>query len=141
MLKKAAPLMALTIAGLIGAALALKLVKFDIKLPSNIFVFIVTNLFFTCIAEEAFFRGLLQEKFSAALANVKYGEYLVIACSAVLFGVVHLPGGVAYAALATLAGLGYAGIYSTTKRVEAPVIAHFLFNLIHFTGFTYPNLA
>ena len=140
-LKRAAPLMALTIVGLVVAALAFKLVKLDIKLPTSFFAFFVTNLFFTCIAEEAFFRGFLQEKFSAALANVKNGEYIVIACSALLFGLVHLAGGAAYAALATLAGLGYACIYSATKRVEAPIIAHFLFNLVHFTGFTYPYLA
>lgn len=141
MLKKAAPLAALTIVGLIGAALALKLVKVDFKLPAFTIVFLVTNLFFTCIAEEAFFRGLLQEKLSGALAKIRYGEYVAIGCSALLFGMVHLAGGAAYAALATLAGLGYACIYSVTKRVEAPVIAHFLFNFVHFTCFSYPYLA
>lgn len=141
MLKRAAPLMAATVVGLIAVALALKLVRLDVKIPASIFAFIVTNLFFTCIAEEAFFRGLLQERLSVALANIQYGEYVAITCSALLFGVVHLASGLAYAALATLAGLGYACIYSATKRVEAPTIAHFLFNLVHFTGFTYPFLA
>lgn len=140
-LKKALPLTALTIVITLGAALALGIVKPDFKLPASIFVFIATNLFFTCIAEEAFFRGLLQEKLSVKLSNRQHGELIAIACSAALFGVVHFAGGLAYMALATLAGLGYACIYSATKRVEAPIIAHFLFNLLHFIGFTYPALA
>lgn len=141
MLKKAAPLTALTIVGLISAALLLKIVRVDVKLPPFAFAFLITNLFFTCVAEEAFFRGLLQEKLSVGLKHFRYGEYIAIGCSALLFGVVHLAGGAAYAALATLAGLGYACIYSATKRVEAPIVAHFLFNLVHFTGFSYPYLA
>jgi membrane protease YdiL (CAAX protease family) len=140
-LKKVIPLIALTIGGVLVTALLLGVVRPDFKIPDSIFSFIIINLFFTCVAEEAFFRGFLQERLSLSLLNKKHGEKLAIAISALLFGVVHLGGGIAYMALATLAGAGYACIYSATKRIEAPVAAHFLFNLIHFVGFTYPALA
>lgn len=140
-LKKALPLMALTVGVVLGTALVLGIVKPDFKIPDSILSFIVINLFFTCIAEEAFFRGLLQEKLSVKLASKQHGEKVAIACSALLFGLVHFGGGLAFMALATIAGLGYACIYSATKRIEAPIVAHFLFNLVHFVGFTYPALA
>jgi membrane protease YdiL (CAAX protease family) len=140
-LKKALPLIALTIGSVIGAALLLGVVRPDVKIPDSIFAFIIINLFFTCIAEEAFFRGLLQEKLSATLSTKQHGEKVAIACSALLFGAVHFAGGLAYMALATIAGLGYACIYSATKRIEAPIVTHFFFNLFHFIGFTYPALA
>ena len=140
-LRKSLPLIALTIGSVLGTALVLGVVKPDFKIPDSIFAFIIINLFFTCAAEEAFFRGLLQEKLSLKLATKKHGEKFAIAFSALLFGVAHLGGGLAYMALATIAGLGYACIYSATKRIEAPIVAHFLFNLVHFVGFTYPALA
>lgn len=140
-LRKALPLVVLTVGGVLGTALVLGIVKPDFKIPDSIVSFIVINLFFTCVAEEAFFRGLLQEKLSVILSSKQYGEKCAIACSALLFGLVHLGGGLAYMALATIAGLGYACIYSATKRIEAPIVAHFLFNLVHFVGFTYPALA
>lgn len=141
MLKKALPLVALTCGIVIGMALVLGIVKPDFKIPDSILSFVIINLFFTCVAEEAFFRGLLQEKLSNKLSTNQFGEKVAIACSALLFGAVHLGGGLAYMALASIAGLGYACIYSATKRIEAPIVAHFLFNLIHFVGFTYPALA
>lgn len=140
-LKKSFPLIALTVGSVLGTALVLGVVKPDFKIHDSIVSFIFINLFFTCVAEEAFFRGLLQEKLSLKLAHKKHGEKVTVAFSALLFGVVHLGGGIAYMALATIAGLGYACIYSATKRIEAPIIAHFLFNLVHFVGFTYPALA
>lgn len=140
-IKKSGARIAGTIVAVIAAALAMHVIKFEPKLPSSTVAFIVTNLFFTCVAEEAFFRGLLQEKLSVALAGAKYGRHLAIACSAILFGLVHISGGLAYVGLATIAGLGYACIYSATRRIEVPIATHFLFNLIHFTCFTYPLLA
>ncbi|BBB58300.1 hypothetical protein UNDKW_0027 [Undibacterium sp. KW1] len=71
------------------------------------------NLFLTCVAEEAFFRGLMQEAIYRLGNKPAYG-YLAIAVSAILFGgLAHLGGGTQYAALATVAGLGYAS--STTR--------------------------
>lgn len=140
-IKKAAPVALLTFAVAFAAALALHLVRVEVKLPPSTGVFLLTNLFFTCVAEEAFFRGFLQEKLSVALAQAKNAHLITIACSGVLFGLVHLAGGPAYMAVATLAGIGYAYIYAATKRIEASILTHFVFNMLHFIGFTYPVLA
>jgi hypothetical protein len=60
--------------------------------------------------------------------------------SALLFGAVHLAGGLPYTLLATVAGAGYAYCYHLTKRIEAPIVLHIALNAVHFVGFTYPAL-
>ncbi|MBB5608953.1 MULTISPECIES: type II CAAX prenyl endopeptidase Rce1 family protein [unclassified Janthinobacterium] len=50
-MKRAVPVM---------AALAIGFVKPDVKLPDITLQFLLVNLLLTCVAEEAFFRGLLQ---------------------------------------------------------------------------------
>ena len=51
-----------TAAAVLSAAVITGYVRPEIKLPSITLEFLATNLFFTCIAEEAFFRGLIQER-------------------------------------------------------------------------------
>lgn len=139
-LRQTFPRLILIVAAVLGLAWALGFTKFDVKLPGYTLVFLATNLLFTCVAEEAFFRGLLQTRISKAMAKVRYGEALAIACSGLLFGVVHIGGGVTYFALATVAGIGYAYLYSTSKRIEIPILAHFGVNALHFVFFTYPHV-
>ena len=129
-----------TTATVLIAALAMGYVHFDPKLPAFAPVFLATNLFFTCVAEEAFFRGFLQERLAASLKGFRLGSLIAIASSGLLFGVAHAGGGVSYVVLATLAGFGYACAYASVRRVEAPIIAHFVVNAAHFTGFTYPQI-
>lgn len=121
-------------------AVALGLVRFDPKLPDYTPLFLVINLLFTCVAEEAFFRGFLQARLTAALGDVRFGGALAILISGLLFGAVHAGGGSAYLALASLAGLGYAYAYACTRKVEAAIIVHFAVNAVQFIGFTYPRL-
>lgn len=113
----------------------------DVKVPGFTAVFLVTNLLFTCVAEEAFFRGLIQSKLSAALSKHRYGDFVAVGCSGLLFGIAHLAGGPLYAMFATTAGLGYAYVYAKTKRIEAAIAAHFLVNALHFVLLTYPQAA
>lgn len=132
-----------TAAASIGAAWLAGYVRFEPKLgalPSFAPVFLFVNLFFTCVAEEAFFRGLLQERLTRALAHRPRLIFLPVIVSATLFGLAHLGGGPVYMAVATLAGLGYAGVYAKTRRVEAAVVTHFAVNAMHFIFFTYPGL-
>lgn len=118
-------------------------VRLDPKWPAQTLAFLGVNLLFTCVAEEAFFRGLLQERlmqtWQTRPAWLAMGVPVLL--SAVLFGAVHLGGGLPFAALATLAGLGYAGAYAVTRRIEAAVLVHFGLNAAHFLMFTYPRLA
>lgn len=118
-------------------------VRWDPKWPAQAALFLPVNLLFTCVAEEAFFRGLLQERlmraWGARPAWLAVGVPVVV--SAFLFGAVHLAGGWPFAALATLAGLGNAWAYARTRRIEAAIAVHFGLNALHFLLFTYPGLA
>ena len=133
--------------GLAGAAVTLAVglafgaVQFDVKLPERFWVFLSINLLFTCVAEEAFFRGVIQERVAAALGDQPWATYGVVALSAILFGLAHAGGGVAVVAVSTIAGVGYAAAYARSRSIESAILAHFMLNAIHFIGFTYPSLA
>lgn len=139
-LRRIVPIAAITAIAVIAAAIAAGYVRPDFKLPAYTPIFLATNLLFVCVAEEAFFRGFLQERLSRSLSGVRFGEPIAIVCSAGLFGVVHLAGGPVYAGIAALAGLGYAYSYAVAKRIEAPILVHFGLNAVHFIGFTYPRI-
>lgn len=141
LLRRSARIAAGTAVAAMIAAMAFGQVRFDPKLPAYTPVFLATNLLFTCVSEEAFFRGFLQERIARGLERVPHGRILSVAGSGLLFGAAHAAGGLTYVMLATLAGLGYAYAYATTQRVEAPIIVHFVVNAVHFLGFTYPRLA
>ncbi len=121
----------------IGCAVLAGYVAFDPKLPSFTVTFLIVNLLFTCVAEEAFFRGLLQEGLTRAWPQARW---TAVGVSALLFGLAHFAAGWPMIALATIAGLGYALAYDATRRIEAPILTHFAVNAIHFVGFTYPRL-
>ncbi|MDW5415040.1 CPBP family intramembrane glutamic endopeptidase [Iodobacter sp. CM08] len=112
--------------------------RFDFKFPTATAVFVVVNLLLTCVAEEAFFRGFVQESLHR-LSSKPLGSVLAVGASALLFGLAHLAGGAMYMALASLAGLGYAMVYQQSRRIEMAILLHFGFNLIHFLCFTYPK--
>jgi membrane protease YdiL (CAAX protease family) len=100
----------------------------------------LANLFFTCLSEEALFRGFIQRELALALRGQRYGGGLAIAASALLFGAAHFAGGLSYVALATASGLGYAIVYHRTQSVEMSMLAHFALNATHFLLFTYPRV-
>jgi len=133
--------------GVVGAAVTLGVgvaagaVAPDVKLPERFWVFLSVNLLFTCVAEEAFFRGVIQERVATALGDGKWAAYGSVALSAILFGLAHAAGGVAVVVVATIAGIGYATAYARSRTIESAILAHFMLNAIHFVGFTYPSLA
>ncbi|WP_435263505.1 CPBP family intramembrane glutamic endopeptidase [Tenacibaculum sp. nBUS_03] len=120
-------------------AIVLGYSKFEPKLPSFSPVWILTNLFFTCIAEEALFRKLIQQKIYDSLTG-RFAIITSILVASVTFGLVHFKGGISYMILASLAGVFYGYIYYKTKRIESSILLHFTFNLTHFLFFTYPAL-
>jgi len=131
--KSQALVLAALLCGVLGLGWAIGFVQPDFKLSPFLPLFAVVNLLFVCVAEEAFFRGVIQEQLA------RYGETMAVAVSGLLFGAAHLGGGWQFGMLASLAGLGYALLYSRTKRIEIPIAAHFLLNLVHFVAFTYPR--
>lgn len=119
----------LPIAALLGA------IKPELSIPNWWWLFAFNNLLFTCVAEEALFRGFIQQK----LTN-KYGVYIGVAVTSLLFGLAHFAGGPLLIVFASLAGLGYGLIFHTTGRLWAAVLVHFLFNFSHLLFYTYPIL-
>ncbi len=132
--------MAGTSALVMGCAWVGGYVRWDPKLQALAFVSVVANLFFVCVAEEAFFRGLLQERLARAIAARSGWRWLPIGVSTVLFALAHAGGGAVLVALAALAGLGYSLAYALTRRIEAAILTHFAVNAVHFLFFSYPLL-
>jgi uncharacterized protein len=139
-IRKSVPAMTVTIAAVIGLALASGYVKPDLKFPELALIFLPVNLLFTCVAEEAFFRGFLQEQISAFFQHKRGGHIVAVVLAGSLFGAAHVGGGWQLGVLATLAGFGYGYVYAYTKRIEAAIAAHFALNAVQFLAFTYPYL-
>lgn len=128
----------LTLAAVFGLAWEAGAIRFEPKWPHFAWTFLFANLFFVALAEEAFFRGLLQEQLARLLGEGRAWRLLLpIAFSAIFFGLAH---GLAMAGLASVAGLGYALAYARTRNILAPTLLHFGVNALHFGLFSYPAL-
>jgi membrane protease YdiL (CAAX protease family) len=123
-------------------AVAAGYIALDLKAPPITVWHLLKILLWTCVLEEALFRGVIQE----ALSNAEFIRsrpslrWLPIAVSSVVFGLAHAPGGAAIAILATIAGIGYSMAYALARRIEAAITVHFVVNAVHFLAFTYPFL-
>lgn len=140
MLRRIGPVVLSTLVVVLGLGLVLGHVRPDVKWTPYSAWFLASNLFITCVAEEAFFRGLLLARLRNAMGNWRGGVPVVVAVSSVLFGLAHLGGGALLALLATIAGVLYALAYLRSGRVEGAILTHFALNAVHFVGFTYPAL-
>jgi membrane protease YdiL (CAAX protease family) len=126
----------------IGIALAAGYVRFEPKWNAEAPDFLLVNLFFTCVGEEAFSRGMIQEGLMrlADRRPQRAWTWLAVAASTLLFGLAHAGGGAIWTLVATIAGLGYALIYARTRTIEGAILVHFTLNAAHFLVFTYPRL-
>jgi membrane protease YdiL (CAAX protease family) len=138
--KRGAPLAVGNVMLVAVVALIFGYLTWQPKWTSLFWIWAPVNLFYVCLAEEAFFRGFIQRELSAAFKGTRLGAVLAVSISALLFGLAHLAGGVTYVVLATLAGLGYAIVYQRTKSIEMSMLAHFALNTTHFILFTYPSV-
>ncbi len=129
------------IAVLLPLSFALGYVKFDLKLTPFFYLWALNNLIFVSIAEEAIFRGMIQQSLMNVWQNYAIGKWLALVISAMLFGAVHYKGGSKYMVLAGVAGLLYGYAYMKTRKIEASILTHFMVNSVHFVFFTYPALA
>ncbi|WEF31815.1 CPBP family intramembrane glutamic endopeptidase [Pseudoduganella chitinolytica] len=137
---RALPIVLLTPVVVLAGALLSGTVAVDPKLPPFTPLFLVTNLLFTCVAEEAFFRGVVQGGLLRALEGKRHGPAVAIGVASVLFGIAHAGGGIAMIVLATLAGIGYGLAAWRSGRIEAAILAHFVVNALRFLLVTYPLL-
>lgn len=120
-------------AALPALAWGLGLVAPEFSLPEWLWLFVLNNLFLTCVAEEALFRGYIQR-----LLIQRFSAPVGIVVASLLFGFAHFSGGPLFILLATLAGVLYGLCYYWSGRLLWAVLIHFAFNLVHLVFFTYP---
>lgn len=113
--------------------LATKALKLDPGAPEWWLLFALSNLFLTCFAEEAFFRGYIQN----GLVD-KLGATWGIGLASLIFGLAHFSGGPVLIAFAALTGLVYGLGYRASGRLWMAIALHFAFNMTHLLLFTYP---
>jgi membrane protease YdiL (CAAX protease family) len=104
-------------------------------------LFAPVNLFFTCLSEEAFFRGFVQHELSRVGSHRALAAGIALTISSILFGLAHFGGGTDFVIAAAVAGVGYGFAFHVTQRIEAAMAVHFGVNAVHFLLFTYPRLA
>jgi membrane protease YdiL (CAAX protease family) len=114
--------------------------RFDPKAPPPALLWMWANLCFTCVAEEALFRGFIQAQLQRLFRPLAGGQWIALAIAAAAFGLAHSNGGAMYVLLSTLAGLGYGWVYQRTRRIEASILLHFSLNTAHFFLMSYPAL-
>jgi membrane protease YdiL (CAAX protease family) len=120
-------------------SLATGIVKFDLKFSHFFWIWALNNLVFVCVVEEVLFRGFLQRHLTQAFSQYRFGTVLALVVASIGFGLSH-QGTATYLLLSTLCGLFYGIVYLKTKKIEVAIITHFLLNLIHIVGFSYPFL-
>jgi len=130
----------LLVALTLSLALGLGLIRFDPKWPLFLPQFIFCNLLLTCVAEEALFRGVLQQSLTRQCEQRGYSWYWALLLASLLFGLAHLGGGWAYVLVATVAGAGYGWLYRQSGRLWPAILLHFGLNLSHLLLFSYPML-
>lgn len=130
----------LTIGICLIVALLTGFVTWAPKWPDWGWLWVANNLILVTLAEEAVFRGYLQGGLERLLRTLRQGHWIALSLTALLFGAAHFAGGWKLIVLATLAGAGY-GVAYRHGGLQAAILTHFGFNLLHLGMFTYPMLA
>lgn len=114
-------------------------VTFDVSLPSFFLLRSVSNLFLSCIPEEAFFRGFIQRTLASYFANSLGGKVFALITTSLLFTASHIFWSPSLSILLFVffAGLLYGGIYLIFEKIEAAILTHLFLNLAHMIFFTY----
>ncbi|MDD5675220.1 MAG: CPBP family intramembrane metalloprotease [Chitinivibrionales bacterium] len=87
-----------------------------------------SNLFFVCIPEEAFFRGLVQKYLANLAIRFNGAGWIGVLIAGLVFGLTHGDGGIKSIAIATVAGCGYGILYQRTRAIESSIVTHFVVN-------------
>lgn len=143
MLKVALPLSLLGIILLAAISLYSGLITWDPKFPTFFWLFAPINLILVVIPEEAFMRGFVQNECYRLLGGKGIvAQVFAVLLTALFFAALHYTWvkNIPFLALVFIAGVIYGAIYQLTKSIEASITCHFLFNIVHFTLFTYPVL-
>lgn len=131
---------AVAVAACLGLAMAMNVVGWAPKWPDGGGIWLVNNALLVTLAEEALFRGYVQERLAACWRGRPWGGWAALAVAAALFGLAHFAGGWQWMLLAGVAGAAY-GVAYRYGGLAAAVLAHLGLNAAHFGLFTYPMRA
>lgn len=126
-------LLVITIPALLFLAVKLGGLAIEPHFPKWLPTFVLVNLFFVSLAEEALFRGMIQQTLSRVLP-----PYIALIIAAIIFGLAHFTGGILLIIFASLAGVIYGLAWMWSGRLWVATIFHFALNLTHLLFFTYP---
>lgn len=113
----------------------------DLKFNADIVRYLVANLFFISLADEAFFRLLVQDRLERFFGDGDTESmYLAAVITTILFALSYYIHGAAIEAaiLIFIAGLIYAYTYGKTRCIEISILTHFLIDGLLIIGFLYP---
>ncbi|RAT12548.1 CAAX protease [Lonsdalea populi] len=126
-------LLMLTVPALLLLAVVLGGLRFELHWPAWLGQFVLANIFFVSLAEEALFRGYLQRRLTQCA-----GPLPALIVTATLFGLAHFQAGPLMMIFAGLAGLIYGAAWYWSGRLWVSTAFHFALNLTHLLCFTYP---
>lgn len=129
----------LGIALLALAAVLSGAIEWKFKLPTHAAARYWSNLIFTAIPEEGFYRGFVQNQLCRYMGNTKKGKWIALIATSLIFTLAHIYWSPSLDILAFvfLAGLLYGGVYLISGKIESAILTHFLLNFIHMTFFSY----
>jgi uncharacterized protein len=141
-LRLSLPLSFIGIFIMMGISLYFDLVKWDPKIPVITFVWLIHNLIFVSIPEEAFFRGFIQRELYNWFGKDRLAGIGSILVTSIIFTLLHIfwVADLPFLCLVFVASVIYGTIYQWTKAIEGSIICHFGLNVTHFFLFTYPAL-
>lgn len=131
---------AAAIAACLGLALILGVVGWAPKWPESGWLWLVNNALLVTLAEEALFRGYVQQRLTQWWRGHRWGATAALLTAAILFGLAHYAGGWQWMLLAGIAGVAY-GVAYRYGGLTAAVLAHLGLNAAHYGLFTYPMRA
>lgn len=123
----------LTVPSLLLVAVALGGLRIEPHLPEWLPQFALANIFFVSLAEEALFRGYLQQRLTKLLHPVA-----ALLVTSAVFGAMHYSGGILMIIFAALAGIIYGLAWMWSGKLWIAVLFHFGLNYLHLLFFTYP---
>lgn len=129
-------ILVLAIPVLLLLAVALGGLRIEPHAPEWFAQFALANIFFVSLAEEALFRGYLQQRLSRILHPV-----VALLIASAIFGLMHYRGGLLLIIFASLSGIIYGLAWMWSGRLWVATLFHFGLNCVHLLFFTYPMYA
>ena len=119
-------ILVLAVPALLLLAVALGGLRIEPHAPEWFAQFALANIFFVSLAEEALFRGYLQQRLSRIVHPV-----VALLIASVLFGLMHYSGGLLLIIFASLSGIIYGLAWMWSGRLWVATLFHFGLNCVH----------